>query len=80
MLVIIYKVLIEKGADAINENYDNPLDSAIFIENVAIVKLLIENGADVNYKSSEGRTVLGASLDFDNKEMIKLLKDAGATE
>ena len=56
------------------------MDSAIFIENVAIVKLLIENGADVNYKSSEGRTVLGASLDFDNKEMIKLLKDAGATE
>ena len=44
-----------------------------------IVKLLIANGADVNYKSSEGRTALNTSLDFDNKEMIKLLKDVGAT-
>ena len=42
-----------------------------------IVKILIENGADVNFRNNEGKTALDLA-DFEDEEMKEVLRKAGA--
>jgi len=44
------------------------------------VKLLIDRGADVNARSRGGYTALKYAVDRGHKEIVKLLKEAGARE
>ena len=42
-----------------------------------IVKILIENGADVNFRNNEGKTALDLA-DFEDEEMKEILRKAEA--
>jgi ankyrin repeat protein len=54
-----------------------PLISAAFLGRTEIAKLLIENGADLNYQNIEGSTALHTAIVFDKTEIANLLIDAG---
>lgn len=45
-----------------------------------IVKILIENKADVNVKDNNDKTALIMARDNGHTDIVKLLKKAGATE
>ena len=44
--------------------------------NLETVKLLIENGADVNIKNNDGKTVLDLA-DFEDEDMKEVLRKSG---
>jgi len=50
------------------------------MEYTDIVKLLIENGADVNVKDKDGMTALMYASEEGYTEIVSLLKNAGAKE
>lgn len=55
------------------------LQEAISKENIEAVKLLLENGVDVNYRvSDEDLTPLMYAINTGNKEMVTLLLESGA--
>ena len=56
------------------------LELAIVNNDAPLVILLIEKGVDVNDVNDEGVSILQYALKKKNKEIIKLLKDAGAVE
>lgn len=56
----------------------NALYYAVKAENFKIAKMLIERGADVNNKSSDGRTPLHEAALTGNLKMVKLLVKNGA--
>ena len=43
-----------------------------------LVRLLIENGVDVNHADDSGITPLHWAVEYDNEEAVRLLLDAGA--
>jgi ankyrin repeat protein len=43
-----------------------------------MVKLLIENGADMSMKNKYGKTALMLALEGEHKEVVELLKSYGA--
>jgi ankyrin repeat protein len=47
-------------------------------DNTEIIQTLIDNGADVNFKSPEGITVLAMAMQKGNTATVALLKQAGA--
>ena len=55
-----------------------PLLMAIKSGNSESVRILIEAKADVNSKTDKGETPLQKALEFENKEIIFILKEAGA--
>lgn len=75
----VVELLIKNGA---NVNFaaskgTTPLIMAAWNGNIKIVKLLINAGADINAKDSKN-SVLGYAKAKDDKEIIKLLVNAGA--
>ena len=80
----IVKFLLENGS---NNNKTNrystiyPIFDAITSNNektlFSILKLLIDNGADVNNSDSFGNTLLHYAVDRENKDLIELLINAG---
>ena len=87
----IVELLISKGADVNfiadwNGRYDSrnrgfsPLISAIRLDNVEGVRMLLANGADINAKdgNTNGESPLFYSLNNDNIEITKMLIDEGA--
>ena len=79
----IVRYLIEADADinASNDNDTTALMFALFTlssEHLEVAKYLIEQGADVNAKNIAGETVL--MMASRHKEIVKLLKKAGAKE
>jgi len=58
----------------------SPLEIAVHNNNVALARLFIERGADVNAIGKAGYTplLLAASIDFGDTEMMALLLEAGA--
>ena len=55
--------------------------NACIMNNTELVKLLLENGADINAKDKNGDTALDlASINENNEnnEIIKILENAGA--
>lgn len=62
-------------------NKDNSKSLLIIVcekGNIDLARKLIKDGADVNYKASNGRSVLHHAVDVDNAELISMLLDAGA--
>ena len=54
------------------------LTFALTNENVEVVKVLLDGGANPNLKSKEGTTMLEFAKKGKNAEIVKLLQDAGA--
>ena len=76
------KYLVENGADVDNYNLNKdllatPLIDAAYLNNVEIVKILIDNGADLNKGDSDMNPLLYA-VDGANYEIVELLINAGA--
>jgi ankyrin repeat protein len=53
-----------------------PLHEASANGNVELVKLLIDNGADVNARSDDGKTPLDFAVEYKRDEIVDLLKQA----
>ena len=71
------------GADpSLYMGYDGdgmtPLMRSIGYSGSAIVKLLLDKGANVHIKSRSGKTALDIARERNNKEVIQLLLKAGA--
>lgn len=54
--------------------------AAVASKRTEIVRFLIESGANVNPENRAGEKVLKLAMRKGNLEVIKLLRDAGATE
>ena len=82
--VDILKMLLKAGANPnpakgeYNEGFITPLIAATSLGDVEAVKLLIEYGAKVNYKTPEGITACFIAEKRNQQEMIDVLKMAGA--
>jgi len=77
----LINLLLSNGVDINNsDSYDiTPLMHSIHSNSYDIVKLLINNGSDVNHISKvTGATALSIALKYKNKDIIELLKGAGA--
>lgn len=78
----IVRFLLEYGMDVNGPGqrttFSYPLLSAIFMEHLSIVKILLEHGAETNIQDNAGNTPL--SLAKENTQMIKLLKCYGAAK
>ena len=73
--VKILGTLLEFGA-----KFDEGYESAIFyaLENEANTAFLIDKGADVNHSNAFGKTPLFYAIEFNDKNIIKLLIERGA--
>ena len=49
------------------------LDYAVYREDYNTVKLLLDNGADVNMKNNDGDTALDYAKEYERTEIIELL-------
>lgn len=67
----IYRILKEKGVSP-------TLTQAIIAGDIAEVKALINNGADVNIVESSGRTPLRVAITYHDEKAASVLLDAGA--
>ncbi len=77
----IVRMLINAGANVSGEPGDMALLTAIYRSDVAIVKLLIDNGVDVNTCSDgEGASALVYAKREGNRQIINMLVAAGAVE
>ncbi len=79
----IVLLLLKKGA-RVNDSHQKglkkgmtPLLAAVMLSRVQTVRVLLDNGADVKVKLDAGLTALNVAT---NAEIIRLLKNAGATE
>jgi ankyrin repeat protein len=75
----IANMIIKKNTNVINIQSDNdgytPLMNAIEMNNIAIVKSLIEAGADITKKNNKGKTAFMMASNPENKQIIKLLSE-----
>ena len=81
--VDIVKYLLEKGAVSdinVAENLSQWTPLIAGVESIEIVKLLLENGADVNHRDKINTTALGYATIKGNQEIVKLLKQYGGIE
>ncbi|MBT3827584.1 hypothetical protein HOL34_02065 [bacterium] len=79
----IARLLIKKGASVnskIKSGYGTLLSVAVSLGSKAkeMVKLLVENGADVNRKDSYGNTPFTKCINENYKELVKLFMEHGA--
>jgi ankyrin repeat protein len=76
LLVVHY--LIEQGADAniANENGDTALIDAAYLGKNNILKILLDNGAEVEAKNKRGQNALFMAREQKNEEAIELLREA----
>lgn len=76
------KILIKNGADVNKPDTSNcgPIFEAVSSKNLAMAKLLIENGTVIDVTSNKTRNtpLNNAVTDKNNNEMVKFLLDAGA--
>lgn len=75
------KSLLDSGVD-VNTPHphdgSSPLIFAIIGGKAETVRLLVQRGADVNTKTKEGKSALFWANQFRHKEIVKILKEAGA--
>ena len=78
------KPLIENGAnpnldkDAKGNAVSTPLIHAIDLNKKDMIKVLKNNGADINYCDSSGWTPITYAIEKNNKDMVSYLIDYGA--
>lgn len=73
------RALLDHGANKETKmTGDSALQVAAFRGNIAIARLLLERGADVNLRGGEGNTPLKTAAEQGNVELAKLFLDAGA--
>ena len=72
--------LIQKGAlvDIRNIYQQTPLHFAATFGNLEAIKLLVENGTDINAPDGEGNTPLSIAKKQNRKKTISLLLELGA--
>ncbi len=80
----IILVLLNSGANINSQNIsgETALMQTGFYNHLILAKILVEHGADVNLRDTDGNTVISAieatpSLIRKRKRMIKLLEEAG---
>lgn len=76
------RVLVEAGADvncvAANESRVRPIHSAVAVRSTALVKLLLDSGADPNAAQMGGWTALHAAAKHEMPDAVRALLDHGA--
>lgn len=75
------KVLLAKGSPVSETDKvtgSNPLFEAIWIDNLEIIKLLVEHGADVNAKMKDGKSILAFAKLKGKPDIIAFLESKGA--
>jgi ankyrin repeat protein len=82
--VDVMKTLLDAGAKVNEKDIRNmtPLMLAVASEkqDLAVIKLLLKAGADLNVKSNMGETALDWALKFGNPQVIGALRSAGAVK
>lgn len=77
----LFFLLTEHGAD-INALVEPSKRSALYFavvnNKVDIVKYLLEQGVDVNYRMKNGKTALNGALEYKSEEAARLLEEKGA--
>lgn len=84
------EVALEHGAD-VNGSYASRISGennttasvlmvTIYDGEAEAVRWLIDHGADVNYRNSEGKSILQEAKRKGNQEIVTMLVEAGATE
>jgi ankyrin repeat protein len=88
----IVKLLIENGADlnirdegkgsSKRQNFEGwtALHYAADADQDQVVKILVQNGADVNIRTKNGLSAMQIARLWQNEDMIRILKNAGAEE
>ena len=72
---LLVKLLLDYGANA-----DTALKHAVVHNKIEIAKILIKNGANVNFIDSEDKSILEYAIKNKNKDIIKLLENSGAVK
>jgi ankyrin repeat protein len=79
-------LLLKKGANVDEAPTSGPAEGITSLmtmvrnNNLEVAKLLIKHGANVNAKAKNGTTPLSLAQKKKNSEMIKLLKNEGASD
>lgn len=73
----IAKFLIERGANIdgakIKKSDHSPLQDAVYLGNMDMVKLLVNNGANVNLKNASGNSIIYFAVCQNRTEILKFL-------
>ena len=73
-------LLLNNGSD-VDVSDDSGLTPLMYaIDDVELVKLLLDNDADVNLQDNDGRTALTLASEYENDEIVELLRTAGAVD
>jgi hypothetical protein len=78
----IYRLLIEHGLPLhlrLNDGPQTMLHAAVAIDDLELVKFLLDQGFDINYRPGNCRSALDAAKEKGNPEIVKLLESAQAT-
>ena len=82
-LLLSYKSNDDFYGDIVNSGsrgHERPLHYAVKAGDAAIVRLLIDRGAEINAEDDRHRTALAYARESDNKEIINILVKHGGTE
>jgi len=83
----IVELLIQNGANTCSESTStlnngrfnsSPIVYAVAVNNLTAVKLLLDNGVEVNTIDEDGRTPLGVATQLKSSDMCNLLIERGA--
>ena len=75
----LIRKVIKKGAPLnIPAYFFTPLTAALHYDQIELARLLVENGADVNLKDSDGRYPLNLACKAGNYDLVELMISKGA--
>ncbi|CAH1205447.1 hypothetical protein PAECIP111893_02350 [Paenibacillus plantiphilus] len=75
---VLQYIKADVDIDAVNDFGANALSTAIIYEELEIVKLLLDNGANINYQNKAYNTALISATDSGLTNMVKFLLENGA--